>query len=293
MPVNLQDAPEQREFGGVIPDGTFVNVELAMRPQGVSLQSGDAEQDALDDGLFYQSQTSDAILIDSEMTVIEGQWKNQKIWQYFTIAGGNLNPDGTSKGAAISNAAFRAMINSATGLDPKDQSPSARQMRTMRGYKDLDNITFWCRVGIQAGDDAPNGGKYPDKNTIAHIVEPGEPEYQLLTQGHEVPPQPRGARGGSTGGGTARQDASKPAWQRDAAPASAPAKAAPSKAAGPAWANGGNPTQASASTATSQANGGHSGGQTAEAGAPSAQAGPGQTAPATASPSSGPAWLRK
>lgn len=281
MPVNLQDAPEQKEFGGIIPDGSFVKVTLSIRPGGHSEpSSGDPTQDMLDGDLFYASKSSDAIMLDTEMTVIDGQWKHQKIWQYFTVGGGSLNADGSSKGWLISKAAFRAMIDCACGLDPKDDTPRAREMRIMRGFSDLDGIEFWARVGIQKGGKREGGGDdYPDKNTIAHIVTPDEPEWKLLTEGKEVEPQPRGVRGGSSGGGkAAAADPGKPAWQREAAPAAAPVQQTRQTPAGPSWANGG--------------------GQAAPAAVPVAQSTPAPAPeqappPPAANVSAGPTWLRK
>lgn len=294
MSVNLQDAPEQKEFGGIIPDGSFVKVTLSIRPGGHSEPpSGDPTQDMLDGDLFYASKSSDAIMLDTEMTVIDVQWKHQKIWQYFTVGGGSLNADGSSKGWLISKAAFRAMIDCACGLDPKDDTPRARDMRVMRGFKDLDGIEFWARVGIQKGGKRDGGGggdDYPDKNTIAHIVTPDEPEWKMLIEGKEVEPQPRGVRGGSGGGKAAAADPGKPAWQREAAPAAASVQQTRQTPAGPSWANGGGQVAPAIVPVTQTA--------PAPAAVPVAQTTPAPTPeqappPPAANVSAGPAWLRK
>lgn len=223
MPINVQDASEQREIGALIPDGTFVHLIMQIRPGGASRPSGDPQQDQMDAGLFKQSTTSDVVYMDCEFTVLDGSHSHQKIWSNMTIAGGQLNPDGTSKAAAITHSLIRAILNSAIGLDPKDASPSAVQMRTLRAYSDLNNIEFWARVGVQAGGDRPGGGVYDDKNTIALVIEPDRPEYVALKAGQEVAPQPRGARSGAGAarvGGTPANGAgapavdNRPAWQR-------------------------------------------------------------------------------
>ena len=86
----------------------------------------------MDAGLLKASQSSDAKMLDCEFTVVEGPYARRKFWQMFTVAGGKLDDKGQSKGWNISKSAFRAMIDSALGLDPKDESPAAKQKRVSR-----------------------------------------------------------------------------------------------------------------------------------------------------------------
>ena len=66
--------------------------------------------------------------LDCEFTVVEGRYAKRKFWQLFTVAGGKLDDKGTSIGWNISKRIFRAMIDSALGLDPVDERPSIRHM---------------------------------------------------------------------------------------------------------------------------------------------------------------------
>lgn len=237
MAMDLNDAPEQREFG-VIPDGTFVRLKGNIRPGGHNLPG--AEQ--IDANLFkHANPPSDAIMLDWEFTVMHGPHARQKLWQMTTVTGGSLDEKGQSKAGNISKAMFRAMIDSALGLDPKDMSEPTKAKRVLRGFADLDGIEFAARVGVEKGGiNNQTGGQYADKNRIAHVVVPGEPEWQAVMSGQEVAPKPTGAvtpRQGATGA----QQQQKPAWQRDAAPATAatPAMAVqPAGAPSPAWQNG-------------------------------------------------------
>lgn len=244
MPMDLNDAPEQREFGAVIPDGTFAKLKGHIRPGQHTLPS--AEQ--IDAGLFKASGSSDAVMLDWEFTVLQGPHARQKIWQLTTVAGGSLDEKGQSKAGNISKAMFRAMIDSALGLDPKDMSDATKAKRVLRGFSDLDGIEFVARVGIEKGGiNNQTGGQYPDKNRIAHVVVPGEPEWQPVMAGQEVSAKPTGAVTPRVGAPAAAQQA-KPAWQRDAAPApgwqngATPTSPAPAEAAvaaaGPAWLRG-------------------------------------------------------
>lgn len=237
MGMDLNDAPEQRQ-DGVIPDGTFAQLKLQIRPGDASLP-GLGQCDA---GLFTQSRSSDVVMLDCELTVLAGPHRARKFWQMMTVAGGNLNADGISKGWLITKANIRAMVESAMGIDPKDMSEAAKAKRNLpNGFCDLDGIEFVGKIGVEKGGPDERGGYYPDKNRLAHIVTPNEPEYAVIMGGGEVAPKPSSATGGN---GTAARRApaqeSKPAWQRQAAPATAvaPAQAAASSASGPAWLRG-------------------------------------------------------
>ena len=118
---DLNDAqPQMPPVGELIPDGTFAKVNMTIRPGGMN---GATPMDA---GLLKASHSSDAKLLDCEFTVVEGPYARRKFWQNFTVAGGKLDEKGQSKGWNISKSAFRAMIDSALGLDPKDESAAAK-----------------------------------------------------------------------------------------------------------------------------------------------------------------------
>ena len=250
---DLNDAgPQMAPAGELIPDGTFAKLRMTIRPGGVNGSS------PLDAGLLKASQSSDALMVDAEMTVMEGPYAKRKFWQTFTVAGGNLDDKGQSKGWNVSKATFRAMIDSALGLAPTDMSDAAKARRVLRGLKDLDGIVFYGRIMVEPASDP----KYSDKNKLANVVLPTEPEYAALKAGQVVTPAPIGAKvraakptaqaaapAWATGGGApaatqaaqpsaAAQAALAPAWATQAAPAAAAAAATPKPAAGPAWLNG-------------------------------------------------------
>lgn len=237
--LDLTDAPSQRP-DGIIPDGTFVRIKADLRSGGASLPN----MDPIDNGLFKCAKPpSDVVMLDWEFTVLQGQHARCKFWQLMTVAGGSLDEKGVSKAWNITKASLRAMIDSALGLDPKDESEAAKQKRVLRGFRDLDGIEFVCKVGVERGTEG-----YADKNRIAHVVTSNEPEYAVVMQGGEPAPKPTGATGGRrvaapaavrpAWGGGAPAPAAQSAWGGNgatAAPSSAPA-AAPT--GGPAWLHG-------------------------------------------------------
>ena len=229
---DLNDAqPQLPPVGELIPDGTFAKVKMTIRPGGVN---GSTPMDA---GLLKASQTSDAKMLDCEFTVVAGAYARRKFWQNFTVAGGKVDDKGQSKGWNISKSAFRAMVDSAIGLDPKDESPTAKQKRVIQGLKQLDGIVFAARTMIEPTSDP----QYKDANKLANVVLPGEPQYAAVMRGENVPPEPVNA---------------KPRKAPDAAKQQAPAWGAPNPPPAPTgvpWANEGANATPQATPATGPA----------------------------------------
>lgn len=235
--LDFNEAPEQRQ-DGIIPDGTFARIKMVFRPGNASLPNCEA----MDAGLFkLANPPSDAVMLDSEFIVLAGPHAKRKFWQMMTVAGGSLDEKGVSKAWNFNKSLLRAMVESALGIDPKDMSEAAKAKRSLRGFRDLDGIEFFARIGVERGGEAPNGGRYPDKNRLAHIVVPGEPQYQILVQGGEVAPQPSGTTGG--GRAAAAPQTIRPAWGGGngtgaVSTAGTPAAAAAASQSGPAWLHG-------------------------------------------------------
>lgn len=213
MPLNLNDATEQRQEG-VIPDGTFAKFIMQIGPGGASIPG----MDVADEKLFTQSRSSDVIMLACEFVVLEGPHARRKVFQSLTVSGGKLDEKGQSKGWLITKSFIRAMIESATGTDPKDESSAAQAKRMLPCFSALRGIEFVGKIGIEAGGADDHGGEYPDKNRITHIVTPDEPEWGALMKGEEVAAKPSGVRRAS---GAGRSSTSAvPAWgSASAAPA--------------------------------------------------------------------------
>jgi len=226
MSYDLNDAaPQMAPIGELIPDGTFAKVILKIRPGGSNGAT------AMDAGLLKASNHSDARMLDCELTVTEGAFARRKFWQNFTVAGGKLDEKGQSKGWNISKSTFRAMIDSALGLDPGDTSQAAREKRVIGGLKHLDGITFAARIMVESSDN-PN---FRDSNKLANVVLPNEPAYAAIMHGETVTPDPVKAPPRKS---TAR---TPPAWNAQApqAPAAQPQSGAtpPPPGGAPAWLN--------------------------------------------------------
>jgi hypothetical protein len=234
---DLNDAqPQLQPIGELIPDGTFAKVKMTIRPGGVN---GSTPMDA---GLLKASPISDAKMLDCEFTVVAGAHIRRKFWHNFTVAGGKVDEKGQSKGWNISKAAFRAMVDSALGLNPKDESPAAKQKRVIQGLKQLDGIVFVARIMVEPTTNP----LYKDTNKLANVVLPNEPQYAAVMRGEPVPPEPINAKPRKAPNTTAQQ---APAWggtpnPSAAAPTGVPWEKEgatnppqPAPATGPAWLN--------------------------------------------------------
>ncbi len=234
---------EPQQSSDLIADGSFAKVIMTIRPGGVDGQT------EIDRGLLKASTTagSDVLSRDCEFTVTEGRLARRKFWQTFTVSGGKVDEKGASIGWNISKRTFRAMIDSALGLDPDDNSEDAKAKRRLRGLADLDSITFVAKIMVEPSTDA----RYPDKNKLDRPVLPDEQEWRAVMNGEDVPASPSRPRSASSGP-TSASGAVKPAWGQQPARAAEQAAAAawqrpnpvqgapsdrPAKPAGPAWLN--------------------------------------------------------
>jgi hypothetical protein len=195
MTFDMNDA--EKQTGELIPDGSFAKVTMVLRPGGID---GQAE---IDQCLLKapKDATSNVRMLDCEFTVSEGPLARRKFWQLFTVQGGKVDENGVSIAWKISKSTFRAMIDSALGLDPQDMSEAAKQKRILRGLADLNNITFIAKIKVEASED------YDDQNRLDRVVLPNEKEWRLVMDGKDVRARPSRSRG------TAAKTATpQPAW---------------------------------------------------------------------------------
>lgn len=246
MSFDMNDAEPQKS-GELIPDGTFAKVTMTIRPGGTDGQS------EIDRGLLKASNApgSDVLMVDAEFTVAEGPHVRRKFWQMFTVSGGKVDEHGVSIGWKISKGSFRAMIDSALGLDPQDMSEAAKSKRILRGLADLNGITFVAKIKVEPSDDP----RYGDSNKLDRVVLPSEPEWRRVMDGEVLAPspstraRPKAASPASPAAPAWGQPAASPlasaapGWRRPAQPGTAPATAPAAAPAatpapsGPAWLN--------------------------------------------------------
>lgn len=221
MAFDMNDA-DQQKTSELIPDGTFAKVSMTIRPGGID---GEGQ---IDQGLLKapKDPSSDVRMLDCEFTVLDGPHARRKFWQLFTVQGGKVDENGISIGWKISKSSFRAMIDSALGLDPQDMSEGAKQKRILRGLADLSGITFIAKIRVEASEDP----RYPDQNRLDRVVLPTEKEWKLVTDGKDVPASPSRQRAA-----TSKAVSPQPAWSHPAPQAAQPQTRSPQGPGTPAW----------------------------------------------------------
>ncbi len=165
--------------GTVIPKGTLAKVRLTIRPGGFD----DPSQGWT--GGYAKRGATGAVYLDAEYTVVEGAYAKRKIWSLI----GLYSPKGPDWGNA-GRGLIKGILNSARGIDDKDNSAQAQAKRRISGFAELDGIEFIARMDI--GSDT-NG---EDKNEVRSAVTPSHRDYAQLMgygggaamQGYGQPP---------------------------------------------------------------------------------------------------------
>lgn len=159
MSMDFNDADPQGSTG-IIPDGTVAPVIINLR--GIKPGKSDSRVKGL----------------DLEFTVIEGPFKGRKAWKWAGIAGSDS--EGHKTMVSITRSSIRAMLESAYGVDPADDSPEAMNGRRLADWEDLTGMAFVARFSVEAGTDytdaAGNTKKGKDKNDV-RAVTPDDPAY--------------------------------------------------------------------------------------------------------------------
>jgi len=195
-PWDFNDAPEQQ--GDTLPAKTLAKVVMTIRPGGIG-----------DDG-WLRTFDSGFEAIDAELTVSSSPHAGRKLWQIMGVGGPT---DGHQKAAQITRALLRAILESARGIDPRDESDQARQARQVSGWGDFNELEFAIEVGIEKDKT----GQYPDKNKIQKVITPDHSRYKEVMAGNTIIPEgvkkpaPAQNQQPAWGGGETKQTESKPA----------------------------------------------------------------------------------
>jgi hypothetical protein len=147
---DFNDAGEQRSFD-VIPDNTIVTVQMTIRPGGAGK-----------DGWLTRAKNGNSEHLDCEFIVVDGPHAKRKFWNRYTVAGVNHE-----QAIEISRKSFKAMLESAKGIRPSDESEAAKAGRQTKGWQDFDQLRFVVRVGVEPPKDG-----YAAKNFIREIITP-------------------------------------------------------------------------------------------------------------------------
>jgi hypothetical protein len=173
MTIDFNNAEQQRE-GGLIPEGTIAPVHMTVRPGN----SGEG-------GWLKRSKSGESMALDVEFTIVEGPFAKRKFWGLFTLEG---TTEGHQKAADISASRLRAILESARGIRPDDESETAKAGRRMNSWGDFDGIRFVAKIGIEK---AKEGSGFKDKNSLEAAITPDRKAWVKVEQ--VAKPAPVGA----------------------------------------------------------------------------------------------------
>jgi hypothetical protein len=167
MPYDYTDAPPPPEIDLISP-GTIATVSLLIKPGNVG-----------EDGMLTRSKDGGCEMLVCECTVVDGPHAKRKFWPNLILEG---TTDGHA-GIATNRLTLKAILDSAYGLKPKDESAEARAVRTV-SLKQFNGVTFMAKIGIEKGKPKNDGSgeNWPDKNTLAAIITPDKKEWHPVEQ---------------------------------------------------------------------------------------------------------------
>jgi len=169
MPIDLNEAGAQREFD-LIPADTIATLAIKVRGGGAGA-----------DGALTRSKDGRSEGLDLELTVCDGQYVRRKVFTRLTLQG---ETEGHAEAGRIAGTVLRAIIESARGVRPDDQSESAKQQRRLASYLELDGMRFIGRIGVE-----PSQNSYAAKNKLASVITPEMKAWRQPDQG-AAPAQP-------------------------------------------------------------------------------------------------------
>ena len=160
---DFNSAAEQSSFDP-IPKGSNVRVHMTIRPGGFD----DASQ-GWTGGYATRNASTGSVYLNCEFVVMEGEFARRKMWSLI----GLLSPKGP-EWAGMGRTLIKAILNSARGIHPGDNSAAAQNARRINGFIDLDGIEFLGKVDWEKDQNGQ------DKSVIKSAVTPDNKDYAAL-----------------------------------------------------------------------------------------------------------------
>jgi hypothetical protein len=157
---DLNDAGEQRD---VIPLGTTVTLDMSVKGGGAG-----------DGGWLTTAKSGNSKHLNCMFKVIDGPYADRRFWSCLTLHG---TTSGHEEAAQISRRTLRAILESARGIRPDDNSDAAKKVREITNWGDFDGIRFMAVVGVEP----PRDGRAA-KNTLMRVITPEQVGWTQIEQ---------------------------------------------------------------------------------------------------------------
>src|SRR5262249_18582847 len=169
MPFEYSQAPDPRDFSELMPHGTIATVQMRLRPGNVG-----------EDGICKRTSKGDAEMLDCEFVVVDSTYAKKKFWDNFILAG---TTSGQQEMIFTNRGRLKKILESARGIKSGGNSEQ-KLAKDQADLKDLDNIVFIAKVGLQKGEPKSDGSgeKWPDKNYLAGAIGPEHKDWHPVEQ---------------------------------------------------------------------------------------------------------------
>ncbi|GAO98026.1 hypothetical protein Cva_00669 [Caedimonas varicaedens] len=162
--TDFNDAEDQASFD-LIPDKTIAKVRLHITPGGFT----DAKRN-WNDGYATHNPESNAVYLKCDFTILEGPYQKRKIFSNI-----GLHSEKGVTWANMGRSFLKGILNSARGINPKDQSEQAcRARQCPHGLGDIDGIDF---IALIEQEKQGSGENQKTRNVIQKAITPGHKDY--------------------------------------------------------------------------------------------------------------------
>lgn len=166
--------PQGSIGAGIVPPESMVVVRLhiQMPPQG---RIGSAVE-------LTRSKNSSTEFLNTELEVVEGQFKGAKIYHRFNVAGA-VTP-GQKKAVDIAMKQLCAILEVSRRITPDDASPQATEARRVHSWSDFEGMSFPIKVGCEASNTPKKNdpAHYFVNNTLVKVITMADGEFASLSQ---------------------------------------------------------------------------------------------------------------
>lgn len=167
---NFDFSKDKPNISEPIPAGTKVLVRMNYTAGGADFENTPVAERR---GQLTKSKEGDAKYLKAEFTVLRGPYKGRKFWENMTFEGGKVNEKGESIAASITRGNVRSILDAASGLSSKDETPAACAKRVLpNGFGDLQGRTFAVKIGVEAAK-----GNFGAKNKLGTILTIDHKDY--------------------------------------------------------------------------------------------------------------------
>lgn len=163
---DFNSAAEQSSYD-LIPKGTVLRVRMTIKPGGYD----DASQ-GWTGGYATRSTTTGSVYLNCEFVVLDGPFARRKMWSLI----GLYSPKG-AEWTNMGRTFIKAILNSARGINPGDNSPAAQNARRISGFADLEGIEFLGKVDWEKDQNGQ------DKCVIKSAITPDHKDYAAHMSG--------------------------------------------------------------------------------------------------------------